>query len=85
VRCATIWCRHSATPASASKCSGTEVLSRSSRTTAATVENIVGRRPGAGPLGKALVLMSHYDSVPHAPGAADDGVGVAAKSSKRSG
>ncbi len=41
----------------------------------ATVENIVTRRPGTGG-DKALVLMSHYDSVPSAPGASDAGSGV---------
>lgn len=55
-----------------------EVLSRlSDGTVAATVENIVAVRKGKAPLGKALGLMSHYDSVVHAPGAADDASGVA--------
>nr|WP_242508166.1 M20/M25/M40 family metallo-hydrolase [Rhodothalassium salexigens] len=39
-------------------------------------------RPGAaetdGPTGGALLLMAHYDSRTHAPGAADDAAGVAA-------
>lgn len=43
---------------------------------AATVENILARIPGARPGGPSLVLMSHYDSVPSAPGAADAGSGV---------
>ncbi len=48
----------------------------------AWVENIVGVLPAADPVrrGKprdALLLMSHYDSMPWAPGAADDGAGVA--------
>jgi len=45
----------------------------------ATVTNVLARRPGTGTEGgrKALALMAHYDSVPHAPGAADDGSGVA--------
>ncbi|MDY7096446.1 MAG: M20/M25/M40 family metallo-hydrolase, partial [Acidobacteriota bacterium] len=42
-----------------------------------TVENIVARLPGTGD-GKAVMLVSHYDSVPTGPGAADDGAGVAA-------
>jgi hypothetical protein len=42
-----------------------------------TVENIVARLPGTGD-GKAVMLVSHYDSVPSGPGAADDGAGVAA-------
>ncbi len=42
----------------------------------ATVENVVARLPGRGG-GKALALMSHYDSVPSAPGAGDAASGVA--------
>lgn len=42
-----------------------------------TVRNIVARLKGTEP-GKALVLAAHYDSVPTAPGASDDGAGVAA-------
>jgi hypothetical protein len=42
----------------------------------AQVENIIARIPGENP--EALLLMAHYDSVPHAPGAGDDGAGVAA-------
>lgn len=42
----------------------------------ATVTNVLARRPGRRGSGKALALMAHYDSVPHAPGAADDGSGV---------
>lgn len=45
---------------------------------AATVENIVARLPGSGSGGKAVLLASHYDSVPTGPGASDDGSGVAA-------
>jgi hypothetical protein len=53
-------------------------LRRSGNTLAAAfVVNIVARLPGAGPTG-AVVLLSHYDSVPTAPGAADAGNGVAA-------
>jgi len=40
----------------------------------ANVENVVAEIPGE--TTDALVLMAHYDSVPHAPGAADDGAGV---------
>src|SRR5690606_34842914 len=43
----------------------------------AQVANIVARLPGADSSG-AIVLMSHYDTVPHSPGAADAGNGVAA-------
>jgi hypothetical protein len=42
----------------------------------AIVRNIVARRPGTG-TGKALLLMSHYDSRGITPGASDDGYGVA--------
>lgn len=42
----------------------------------ATVENIVARRRGSNPLGKALMLMTHYDAQGHSPGAADAGSGV---------
>ena len=49
-------------------CSGTQPV-------CAIVENVVAEIPGE--TTDALALMSHYDSVPHAPGAADDGSGVA--------
>src|SRR5262245_2701237 len=41
----------------------------------AHVSNIIAIK--AGPDHSALGLISHYDSVPEAPGAGDDGVGVA--------
>lgn len=44
---------------------------------AATVNNIVGVLKGAGN-SKAVMLVAHYDSVSTAPGASDDGAGVAA-------
>jgi hypothetical protein len=44
---------------------------------AALVGNVVARLPGR-QRGKALLLVAHYDSVPTAPGAADDGASVAA-------
>lgn len=43
---------------------------------AAAVENVSARIKGKGN-GKALMLVSHYDSVPTGPGASDDGAGVA--------
>src|SRR5215212_5088627 len=43
----------------------------------ARVHNIHARIPGSSPTGH-VVLVAHYDSVPRAPGAADDGAGVAA-------
>ncbi|WP_341855514.1 M28 family peptidase [Brachybacterium sp. GPGPB12] len=40
------------------------------------VRNLVATRPGSDPTG-TLVLATHIDSVPHGPGAADAGVGLA--------
>jgi hypothetical protein len=45
---------------------------------AGTPENVLARLEGTADGGKAFVLMAHYDSVPTAPGASDDGAGVAA-------
>lgn len=45
---------------------------------AGPVENIVGVLPGRDRTKPALAIMSHYDSVPGSPGAADDIMGVAA-------
>jgi Peptidase family M28 len=39
--------------------------------------NIVARRPGREP-GRAILLAAHYDSATYAPGASDDGAGLAA-------
>lgn len=44
----------------------------------ARVQNLIGVLPGQSRTAPALVLMSHYDSVPGSPGAADDATGVAA-------
>lgn len=44
---------------------------------AGTVENIIARLPGRDST-KAILLAAHYDSVQNAPGAADNGSGVAA-------
>ena len=41
------------------------------------LDNIVARVAGHDPTLPPLLLMSHYDSVPRSPGAADDGAGVA--------
>ncbi|WP_147448827.1 M20/M25/M40 family metallo-hydrolase [Corallococcus terminator] len=43
---------------------------------AAHVDNVMVRLPGTDPTG-AVLLMAHYDSVPHSPGAGDDASGVA--------
>ena len=42
---------------------------------AATVRNVMTRIPGTASTG-AVLLMAHYDGVPHSLAAADDGVGV---------
>jgi MFS family permease len=44
--------------------------------TAGTVQNVVARLRGTGGA-KAVMLVSHYDSVPTGPGASDDGAAVA--------
>lgn len=41
----------------------------------ARVANVIATLPGGG--GQAIALMSHYDSTPDGPGAADDALGVA--------
>ena len=43
---------------------------------AGTIQNVVARLAGTGG-GKAILLVSHYDSVATAPGASDDSSGVA--------
>lgn len=45
---------------------------------AAAVQNLVGVLPGKDRTLPAILVMSHYDSVPNSPGAADDSTGVAA-------
>ena len=42
------------------------------------VQNVVALLPGRVPGGPAVLVLSHYDSQPHTPGAGDDGAGVAA-------
>ncbi|ROP79976.1 peptidase M28-like protein [Stenotrophomonas rhizophila] len=44
---------------------------------AANVGNVVAVLPGRDRSLPAVLLMAHYDTVPHSPGAADDGLGVA--------
>lgn len=43
----------------------------------ATVHNVIAHLPGTGD-GKGVLLAAHYDSVAAAPGAGDDGAGIAA-------
>jgi Peptidase family M28 len=45
---------------------------------AATVRNIAARLPGTSGGGKAVLITGHYDTVPTAMGASDDGASVAA-------
>ncbi|NJL27883.1 MAG: M20/M25/M40 family metallo-hydrolase [Thermoanaerobaculia bacterium] len=47
------------------------------RPAVARVVNVLGRLVGR-ERGRALLLLTHYDSVPNSPGASDDGSGVAA-------
>jgi hypothetical protein len=47
------------------------------RHSAAYVNNVIARLKGSGQKGKALALMSHYDSVYYGPGASDDAAGTA--------
>ena len=51
--------------------------SKPQRHPVAYVNNVVARLKGTGQKGKALVLMSHYDSVYYGPGAGDDASGTA--------
>jgi Peptidase family M28 len=41
-------------------------------------QNVVVRLPGSGETGHDVLITAHYDSAPLAPGAADDGISVAA-------
>ena len=52
------------------------VVSQEDGRVAGTVRNILARLPGSDPA-RTVLLVAHYDSVAVAPGAADDGGGVA--------
>ena len=54
-----------------------EVVSPIDPRVAGMVHNVVGRLPGTDP-SRAVLLMTHYDSVPTSSGVADDGSGVVA-------
>jgi hypothetical protein len=54
-----------------------EVVSAREPRVAGVVHNVVARLPGRDP-SRAVLLVAHYDSVPTAAGAADNGSGVAA-------
>ncbi|NLE22016.1 MAG: M20/M25/M40 family metallo-hydrolase [Actinobacteria bacterium] len=53
-----------------------EVVSPIDARVAGVVHNVIGRLPGSDP-SRAVLLMTHYDSVPNSAGVADDGSGVA--------
>ena len=53
-----------------------DVVSAEDGRVAGTVRNVIVRLPGTAP-SRTVLLVCHYDSVPVAPGAADDGSGVA--------
>jgi hypothetical protein len=55
-----------------------ESIAVSPRGEAAWLHNVMARLPGTRPGGAAVLLASHYDSVPHAPGAGDATAAVAA-------
>ncbi|TCP58077.1 peptidase M28-like protein [Tumebacillus sp. BK434] len=42
------------------------------------IQNVIGRLKGSADGGKAILIAAHYDSVPTAPGASDDGAAVGA-------
>jgi hypothetical protein len=54
----------------------TGVVSARNPRVAGTARNVAGRLPGRDPT-RAVLLVAHYDSVPNASGAADNGSGVA--------
>jgi hypothetical protein len=56
----------------------TLLLDQRRQPTLAHVQNIVAWQPGIAAGGRAVLVLAHYDSQPHAPGAGDDGAGVAA-------
>ena len=58
--------------------SGMEFRNYTSNVDAAYVQNIIATRKGTNPGGKAIIVMSHYDSQMNTAAASDDGAGVAA-------
>lgn len=54
------------------------VVAQKGQLIAGRVQNIIARLPGRQPGGRAVLVLAHYDSQPHAPGAGDNGAGVAA-------
>src|SRR5690606_33726030 len=57
--------------------SATGLRQQGNRAIAGNPINIIVKLKGSNP-SKAVLVMSHYDSQPNSPGAADDGSGVAA-------
>ena len=55
----------------------TAIIGTRASVTAGTVQNVVARLRGNGGGAKAVLLASHYDSVPTGPGASDNGAAVA--------
>jgi Peptidase family M28 len=55
-----------------------ERVAMSPHGTAAWVRNVIARMPGTRPGSAAVLLATHYDTVPHTPGAGDAAAGVAA-------
>ena len=53
------------------------LLTQRGQLVAGRVHNLIARLPGSVPGGRAVLVLAHYDSQPHAPGAGDDGAGVA--------
>ena len=49
-----------------------------SRVNASQIKNILARLKGTNPNKKNILVLSHYDSQPNTPGAADDGAGISA-------
>ncbi|MGI4735661.1 MAG: M20/M25/M40 family metallo-hydrolase [Janthinobacterium lividum] len=56
----------------------TVLVANGGQLTLGRVQNIIARMPGRQPDGKAVLVVAHYDSQPHTPGAGDDAAGVAA-------
>ena len=54
------------------------LVAKGGQTIVGRVQNIIARLPGREPGGKAVLVLAHYDSQPHTPGAGDDAAGVAA-------
>ena len=56
----------------------TVLLHQGNQLVLARVQNIEARQPGRQPGGPAVLVLAHYDSQPHTPGAGDDASSVAA-------